>query len=522
VFDVGVASGSTYLAMELVEGRSLRAWQEGKSAREVIEAYIAAGQGLAAAHASGIVHRDFKPDNVIVGSDGRVRVTDFGLAAAQSSGLPSPVGDLALTTEGSVLGTPAYMAPEQFVGGNVDARTDQFNFCVALYEALYAKRPFEGKTFQQLGDNVCAGKVRPAPARSRVSHAVRAILLRGLRVKPGDRFATMDHLLTELGRDRARPWRRTALAASVLAGVLALGLVSDWVLRDRIEGQVREAFGATGVQIERETRQLARGFELSSRIANQLPVLRAVSAQYDQADFGLSDPEEDKRKFDDVHAQLVSADLSRDEGVIVVIDYKGRVLYTSAAQDKYGADASGLDLVKRTLGQATVQATISVLANDDPAVVANILGGRARPGMSIVFARAVVARVLYMVMYDGDQILRDISLDPRTGGGDTTELALVADGTRAGKLAPELVAAAPASGEITEVRFAGSSYEVQARPMRTTTGEEYARVVMARRIDTVLSLFPGARLVFALTLVAAILLAVATAIRARQVTDARV
>jgi hypothetical protein len=127
-----------------------------------------------------------------------------------------------------------------------------------------------------------------------------------------------------------------------------------------------------------------------------------------------------------------------------------------------------------------------------------------------------------MVMYDGDQILRDISLDPRQGSDDTTELALVADHTRVGKLAPELVAAAPASGEITEVRFHGSSYEVQARPMRTTTGEEYARVVMARRIDTVLSLFPGARLVFALALVGCALLAIATAIRARQVTDARV
>src|SRR5262249_5715329 len=214
------AGGSTYLAMERVEGTSMRVWQEGKGARRVIEAYIAAGNGLAAAHAAGLVHRAFKPDNVIVGDDGRVRVTDFGLAAAQPSGLPSPVGDLALTTEGSVLGTPAYMAPEQFVGGNVDARTDQFNFCVALYEALYGRRPFDGKSFTELGDNVCEGKVRPPPPRTHVSNAVHEILLKGLSVRPGDRFATMDHMLVELGRDRATPWRRTAIGCAIIATVL--------------------------------------------------------------------------------------------------------------------------------------------------------------------------------------------------------------------------------------------------------------------------------------------------------------
>jgi serine/threonine protein kinase len=525
VFDVGVANGSTYLAMELVDGQSLRVWQEGKTARELIEAYIGAGQGLAAAHSAGIVHRDFKPDNVIVGADHRVRVTDFGLAAAQPSGLPAPVGDLALTTEGSVLGTPAYMAPEQFTGGNVDARTDQFNFCVALYEALYTKRPFDGKTFSQLGDNVCEGKIRPAPARSRVSGAMRAILLRGLSVRPGDRFATMDHLLAELGRDRAKPWRIAAWVSSVIATVLTLGLVSDWVVRDRTEGQIKEAFKATGVQVERETALLASRFELSSRLANQLPVLRSVSASYDQADFGLSDPEADKKQFEDIHAQLVSAEFERDGGTIVVIDYKGRVLYTSAALSQFGNDLSEFPLVKRTLAQeAGSKSTVVLLPNTDPLLVkAHADGGR--PGLSIVFARAVVGRVLYMVLYDGNQILRDVSLESPDGREDAnaTKLSLVAlDGTAVGELPPDLVARAPHTGEIAEVRDGNTSYEVQSRPMRTTQGEEFAHVVMARRIDTVLSLFPGARLVFAVTLVVAIAIGIATAWRAREITGARV
>jgi serine/threonine protein kinase len=218
VYEVGEGvDGSTFIAMELVTGESLRKWQT--KARhtipELVQAYIAAARGLGAAHAAGIVHRDFKPDNVLVGDDGRVRVTDFGLAATKASTnrtAPRQISDVNLTTSGSVMGTPAYMAPELFVGGNVDPRTDQFNFCVALYEALYGERPFEGATFPELADNVCEGRIKPPPPATNVSGALRAIVLRGLSVKPGDRFATMDDLIRELGRDRARPRRRTAIA----------------------------------------------------------------------------------------------------------------------------------------------------------------------------------------------------------------------------------------------------------------------------------------------------------------------
>jgi hypothetical protein len=249
-----------------------------------------------------------------------------------------------------------------------------------------------------------------------------------------------------------------------------------------------------------------------------------VSAQYDQADFGLSDPEEDKKRFDDIHAQLASAEFERDGGTIVVIDYKGRLLYSSAAPGESGNDLSAFPLIKKTLAQEMgSKSTIVLLPNTDPMLVA-AHAGPTQPGLSIVFARAVVARVLYMALYDATQILEDVSLEaPGRSETKATKLGLIAlDGTIAGDLAPELVAAAPPSGEIVEARYAGNAYEVQARPMKTTQGEEYARVVMGRRIDTVLSLFPGARQVFALALVAAILLGAATAWRARHVTGAYV
>src|SRR5690606_9909138 len=131
---------------------------------EVLAAYRQAAAGLAAAHDKGLVHRDFKPDNAIIGHDGRVRVLDFGLAREQDGDGPDDPEGVAdergidvVTEDGTVLGTPAYMAPEQFLGERLDARTDQFALCVSLYEALYGQRPFEGQTRLALLDAVTKG-----------------------------------------------------------------------------------------------------------------------------------------------------------------------------------------------------------------------------------------------------------------------------------------------------------------------------------------------------------------------------
>ncbi|MFP2913550.1 serine/threonine-protein kinase, partial [Pyxidicoccus sp. 3LFB2] len=199
VFDVGTVDERLFMAMEFVEGPTLRKWLTAtkRDWREVLAAFQQAGQGLAAAHAAGLVHRDFKPDNVLVDTRGRVRVTDFGLARFEHvpasvlpSGALSPeaVPQDGLTRTGSLLGTPGYMAPEQWDGQEVDARGDQFSFCVALHEALYGVRPFARGTppdFTQL---------QPIPAQTPVPAWVRRVVLRGLSVAPEARFTSMDAL----------------------------------------------------------------------------------------------------------------------------------------------------------------------------------------------------------------------------------------------------------------------------------------------------------------------------------------
>src|SRR5690606_16575386 len=146
VYEIGEIDDQPFVAMEFVRGETVQAWLAARprGVDEILDVFLQAGRGLAAAHAAGLVHRDFKPDNVMIGADGRVRVLDFGLARGSEPEPPAPPPaaapdlDAPLTVTGALLGTPAYMAPEQAAGASapVDARSDQFSFCVALYEAL--------------------------------------------------------------------------------------------------------------------------------------------------------------------------------------------------------------------------------------------------------------------------------------------------------------------------------------------------------------------------------------------------
>ncbi|QSQ11886.1 serine/threonine-protein kinase [Myxococcus landrumensis] len=216
VFELGSAEGRDYLAMEWVEGTTLAGWLREKehSWEEVLEKFLAAGAGLAAAHREGLVHRDFKPANVLVGKDGRVRVTDFGLVRRwRAEANPLDETELILTRVGTTLGTPAYMSPEQRRGRRVDARSDQYSFCVALYEALHGERPAQ----QKVDDAQPSQTPHPRPARGRLPEQVVSALSRGLSHQPAARFTSMEPLLQALSRSHtSREWRWLGVAALLL------------------------------------------------------------------------------------------------------------------------------------------------------------------------------------------------------------------------------------------------------------------------------------------------------------------
>jgi serine/threonine protein kinase/tetratricopeptide (TPR) repeat protein len=279
VYEAGRFEGRVFITMEFIQGQTLRDWLREHAppgdrvgGREVLRQFIAAGRGLQAAHAAGLVHRDFKPDNVLVGNDDRPRVVDFGLARltspaskeTQASGRsapadaatpeggptleagPAPEDGLArkrqakpmlpavdavarwsqqlggaATTRGRILGTPQYMAPEQMRGEVADQRCDQFSFCVALYEALHGQTPFPGTTCEELLHAIESHQIREPPRGLDVPLPVRRALVRGLSADPAARFPDMAGLLAALrGWPRQRQRRVAALA---LLGALLIG-----------------------------------------------------------------------------------------------------------------------------------------------------------------------------------------------------------------------------------------------------------------------------------------------------------
>ena len=238
VHDVGTFQGRVFLAMEFVDGGNLKQWllEKKRTWQEVRDLFVQAGRGLAAAHAVGLIHRDFKPDNVLLGRDGRARVADFGLARPahdprpddtrtggteeRTGSIEMPLLDTPLTQAGTVMGTPRYMAPEQIRADATDERTDQFSFAVALYEALYGVRPFAPKLLVDRLQAILDGQIQPAPPGHGVPEWMGQALRRALCADPAQRFPTMEAFLDALQQD-ARKGRANLLIA---AGVAAVGL----------------------------------------------------------------------------------------------------------------------------------------------------------------------------------------------------------------------------------------------------------------------------------------------------------
>ncbi|HEY0252528.1 MAG TPA: protein kinase [Kofleriaceae bacterium] len=247
IHDAGEAEGQLFLAMELVRGSTLaERFIKTGDWRARLRMVIEAGRGLAAAHTAGVLHRDFKPDNVLVDRSGRVAVSDFGLAAlgthAQPASRVTPLPDYPdLTATGALLGTPAYMSLEQLRGTVIDARSDQFAFCVVAYEALYGERPYRVNGgaigLAELEETLEQARFEP-PAHSNVPSELRAAVLRGMAMKPHDRWPSLEPLLDVLDRGLAPPkrrWRPYAIAGAAVM-VLAAGVTSAVLLATKSSG----------------------------------------------------------------------------------------------------------------------------------------------------------------------------------------------------------------------------------------------------------------------------------------------
>lgn len=223
VYEIGKIGDDVYLTMELVEGMDGRKWISSffMTWEQALDFCIAAGRGLAAAHAAGLEHGDFKPENILLGRDHRVRVADFGVARVLREHVS--IDDPLVADDSSALGTPDYMAPERLQGRRGDPRSDQFSFCVTLWECLYGARPFEGTTPEALLEAMVRRELRVGETLVGVPRRLRQVIARGLSLRAADRWPDIESLLAVLLDIRRRP-ERTKRRRRVFAAVVGAGL----------------------------------------------------------------------------------------------------------------------------------------------------------------------------------------------------------------------------------------------------------------------------------------------------------
>ena len=246
VHDVGGVDPELYVVMELVDGWPMSRWISEAAPRpdwrRILDLYLQVGRGLSAAHQLGVVHRDVKPENILVARSGRVLIGDFGLAGlAEAAGVTADpsVPAIELTQTGTVLGTPAYMAPEQHDGKPADALSDQFSFCVSLYESMHGRRPFPGQTAAEIVAAVRSGEL--PPGGDGIPREIDRVIARGLAAVPAQRHPSMDALLGALARAGARRPLNPMLAAGAIGVVLATTATAAIVGTGRTGGCSRRA-----------------------------------------------------------------------------------------------------------------------------------------------------------------------------------------------------------------------------------------------------------------------------------------
>ena len=457
VHDVGTFDGEVFFAMEYVKGETLRRAQQAGlvGLQHTLSLYTAAGEGLAAAHRAGIIHGDFKPENVLVGEDGRVRVTDFGLARAVHEHAPR------------FAGTPAYMAPEHWRGQASDVRSDQYSFCLALLEAVDGKRP------EEVEEASPSRPPEPVSLRRRTLPArLSRVLARGLAVDPAQRWPSMDALLDALRQARLPFRQSTGLLALALLVVTGAVWIQHVVWERRVDHELYAAAERLPELLRAQSERTDLLVQAGLRAEGVLGALGQASNM--DAALGLAEDESREHQLSEAHEILRSADLPglKTRDALLVGNAWGRVVLNLAAPEAFGAPAPAIPMLMDAMegtptdalwSSATLERLgiplVSAMPVDDLLLVS---------GRPVVRGRSIVGFVLTGRWVDGG-LLEELG---RAAGAQVVLHA--PDGGWAGAHWPR----APRLGEVTQLQVGGTTIRVLGIRLggegtRTPAGEAY-------------------------------------------------